>query len=71
MSSREAQPAVVATGASTGIGKAIALALDANGLRVFAGVRNEADGEKLRRFMSAGIERKRHHARSSREEAAA
>ena len=45
----QAQPAVVVTGASTGIGKTIALALDAGGFRVFAGVRKEADGEKLRR----------------------
>jgi NAD(P)-dependent dehydrogenase (short-subunit alcohol dehydrogenase family) len=49
MTIRETQQAVVVTGASTGIGKAIALALDASGLRVFAGVRKEADGEKLRR----------------------
>jgi len=39
--------AVVVTGASTGIGKAIALALDAEGFRVFAGVRNQADGTAL------------------------
>ena len=37
------------TGASTGIGKAIALALDAVGFRLFAGVRSEADGAALRR----------------------
>ena len=49
MTIRETQQAVVVTGASTGIGKAIALALDASGLRVFAGVRKEADGEKLSR----------------------
>jgi len=40
--------AVVVTGASTGIGRATALALDAAGHRVFAGVRRAADGEALR-----------------------
>ena len=49
MTNKETERAVVVTGASTGIGKAIALALDARGLRVFAGVRKEADGEELRR----------------------
>jgi NAD(P)-dependent dehydrogenase (short-subunit alcohol dehydrogenase family) len=36
------------TGASTGIGRATALRLDAGGWRVFAGVRREADAEALR-----------------------
>ncbi len=40
--------AVVVSGASTGIGRAIALHLDARGLRVFAGVRRDEDGEGLR-----------------------
>ena len=40
---------VVITGASTGIGAACALALDKLGYRVFAGVRNPADGEQLQR----------------------
>ena len=40
---------VVITGASTGIGAACALALDKLGYRVFAGVRNLADGETLQR----------------------
>ncbi len=40
--------AVVITGASTGIGEACALRLDRNGWRVFAGVRKEADAERLK-----------------------
>jgi NAD(P)-dependent dehydrogenase (short-subunit alcohol dehydrogenase family) len=36
------------TGASTGIGRATALRLDGSGWRVFAGVRDPADGESLR-----------------------
>jgi len=43
---------VVITGASTGIGRACALHLDALGWRVFAGVRREADAESLRREAS-------------------
>jgi NAD(P)-dependent dehydrogenase (short-subunit alcohol dehydrogenase family) len=38
---------VVVTGASTGIGEATALHLSGKGFHVFAGVRNEADGEAL------------------------
>src|ERR1700679_1336353 len=38
---------VLVTGASTGIGRATAMRLDAAGWRVFAGVRKEADGEAL------------------------
>ncbi len=43
---------VVVTGASTGIGRAIALHLDRLGFRVFAGVRREPDAESLRRAAS-------------------
>jgi NAD(P)-dependent dehydrogenase (short-subunit alcohol dehydrogenase family) len=42
------------TGASTGIGRATALRLDAGGWQVFAGVRSEEDAESLR---EAGTER--------------
>ena len=40
-------PAVVITGASTGIGATCALRLAKHGFRVFAGVRNPEDGERL------------------------
>lgn len=43
----ESGGAVVVTGASTGIGRAAALRLDRDGYQVFAGVRREADGERL------------------------
>jgi NAD(P)-dependent dehydrogenase (short-subunit alcohol dehydrogenase family) len=39
---------VLVTGASTGIGEATVLRLDKLGFHVFAGVRKEADGERLR-----------------------
>jgi len=40
--------AVLVTGASTGIGRAIAIDLDRNGYRVFAGVRKQEDADSLR-----------------------
>jgi NAD(P)-dependent dehydrogenase (short-subunit alcohol dehydrogenase family) len=46
---------VVVTGASTGIGRACALALDCNGFRVFAGVRKDADGSALRAVASPAL----------------
>ena len=46
-SSAPQSDSVVITGASTGIGAACAIALDKVGYRVFAGVRNQADGERL------------------------
>jgi len=45
----------VATGASTGIGRATALRLDADGWTVLAGVRLEADGEALARAASGRL----------------
>jgi NAD(P)-dependent dehydrogenase (short-subunit alcohol dehydrogenase family) len=47
--------AVVITGASSGIGRACALTLDNNGFRVFAGVRNDADGTALQAAASAAL----------------
>jgi NAD(P)-dependent dehydrogenase (short-subunit alcohol dehydrogenase family) len=47
MGSSRQRPAVLITGASTGIGAASVVALARRGLRVFAGVRNAADGERL------------------------
>ncbi len=48
-------PAVVVTGASTGIGRATALRLDREGYRVFAGVRRLSDGQALRELGSERI----------------
>ena len=55
MTDQQRQQAVVVTGASTGIGKSIALALDANGFRVFAGVRKESDGAALSREATGSL----------------
>jgi NAD(P)-dependent dehydrogenase (short-subunit alcohol dehydrogenase family) len=46
---------VLVTGASTGIGRAAALRLDAAGWQVFAGVRREDDAESLRQAGSARL----------------
>jgi NAD(P)-dependent dehydrogenase (short-subunit alcohol dehydrogenase family) len=53
----KASPArsVFVTGSSSGIGRACVLDLDARGWRVFAGVRNEADGQDLQRSGSERI----------------
>ena len=48
-------PAVVITGASTGIGQACALELDRRGFRVFAGIRTRAAAEQLRAAASARL----------------
>jgi NAD(P)-dependent dehydrogenase (short-subunit alcohol dehydrogenase family) len=47
--------AVLITGASTGIGAACALGLDALGFRVFAGVRRAADGSALQQRASGRL----------------
>ena len=44
---------VVITGTSSGIGKACAIHLDKLGFKVYAGVRKEADGEKLQKEASS------------------
>jgi NADP-dependent 3-hydroxy acid dehydrogenase YdfG len=48
-------PAVVITGASSGIGHACALELDRRGFRVFAGGRRAEDAERLRGEASAEL----------------
>lgn len=48
-------PAVVITGASSGIGETCALMLDALGYQVFAGVRRTEDGDRLRSRGSARL----------------
>ena len=47
---------VLVTGASSGIGLAIATALDRRGWTVFAGVRRDVDAERLRAILSARSE---------------
>jgi len=46
---------VVITGASTGIGRACTLHMDGLGFRVFAGIRNSADGEALQEAASSRL----------------
>lgn len=50
-----AAPAILVTGASSGIGRACALALDAHGFQVFAGVRSDTDAAALRRDASSRL----------------
>lgn len=47
---------VLITGTSSGIGRATALLLDRQNYRVFAGVRKEADAERLRRESSSRLQ---------------
>ena len=51
----EDSPAVVISGASTGIGEASALELDRRGFRVFAGVRSQTDGRRLQEKASGRL----------------
>lgn len=46
---------VVVTGASTGIGKACALYLDARGFHVLAGIRRDEDGDALKALASPNL----------------
>jgi NAD(P)-dependent dehydrogenase (short-subunit alcohol dehydrogenase family) len=55
-SSNGHRPAVVITGASTGIGAACAVDLTGHGFHVFAGVRRPADAERLRQQGAGQIE---------------
>ena len=51
----QSRGAVLITGASSGIGRATALALDAHGFRVFAGVRKPSDVDALHQAASARL----------------
>ena len=55
MAAEQSRGDVLITGASTGIGAACALHLDQLGFRVFAGVRQAADGAALRSKASTRI----------------
>jgi NAD(P)-dependent dehydrogenase (short-subunit alcohol dehydrogenase family) len=55
MSRESVGKGVVITGASTGIGRACTLHLAENGVRVFAGVRNESDGVALQQESSGDV----------------
>src|SRR5688572_21609855 len=48
-------PMAVVTGASTGIGFAIARVLASRGVHVFAGVRRDTDGDRLRQELGATV----------------
>ena len=48
MPDAEVRPAVLVTGSSTGIGRAVALAAARTGWRVFGGVRRPEDGAALK-----------------------
>ena len=52
MATTDGTRTAVVTGASTGIGEACALRLDRHGWRVFAGVRKDEDGERLKQQAS-------------------
>ncbi|UCF63661.1 MAG: SDR family NAD(P)-dependent oxidoreductase [bacterium] len=51
----ERRKAIVITGTSTGIGRACALHLDKLGFKVYAGVRNQIDGQNLRKEASENL----------------
>ena len=58
MSNQEYQQAVVVTGASSGIGKAIALELDARDFQVFAGVRKQEDCIAFSKPIETGVKKR-------------
>ena len=55
MTGKQYLGAVVISGASSGIGEASAIYLDKLGYQVFAGVRKDADGERLKRKTSGRL----------------
>jgi NAD(P)-dependent dehydrogenase (short-subunit alcohol dehydrogenase family) len=54
--SHQEPPSVLITGCSTGIGHACALDLAARGWRVFAGVRNQEDGQRIVQHAAGNVE---------------